>query len=197
MQKHMSYPRAIAVGFCAAAVLFVSTGCVSGPKTTQSAAMVPISLQIAKQQPVSVIVHAIGECETKESYLRAAELSVISFREALVAAIKESRVFTSVRDQPPADYSLEVSIVNIQSGCVPLTSNSWKRMDWRTTVSARWQLTRISDSSVVFNDFVFASENHTYSSKEDNPLCIALENAARENIKLGLEKLSELNLPVP
>jgi hypothetical protein len=159
--------------------------------------MVPTSLKIEKQQPVSVIVHAIAECKTIEPYLGGAELSVISFREALVAAIKESRVFTSVRDQHPADYSLEVSIVNLQSGHVPLPSHSMIVWDWRITVSARWQLTRMSDRNVVFNDFVFAGENHSYSSKEDSSSRIALENAARENIKLGLEKLSELNLSVP
>ena len=64
------------------------------------------------------------------------------------------------------------------------------------TVSARWQLTRLSDNSVPFNEFVTTSAKATSGEAfvGFTRMRIALERAGQENIKQGLTKLSELDL---
>ena len=86
--------------------------------------------------------------------------------------------------QAPADYRLEISIVEAkQKGA--LTTD--------TTMTARWKLIRSSDGKGVFNEFIESSGESNFTI---GPARIrhSLESAGRENIKLGLTKLSELDL---
>ena len=146
--------------------------------------MTPVGFKLAHQHPVSVIVHTEGGAKT-ESGMPA--ISAPAFREALVAAIKESRGFSSVREQSPADYRLSVSVVSTRcSGAATV----------HITESARWQLTRLSDNSILFNEFVSANGKATMGDAivAVTRARMALERAGQENIKQGLTKLSELDL---
>jgi hypothetical protein len=181
MKKFKSFFRLAAIAICAVVSLLLSTGCTS---PAQSKAMTPVGFKVARQHPGSVIVHTEGGAKT-ESGMPA--ISAPAFREALVAAINESRVFSSVLDQSPADYLLSVSVVSTKgSGALTLTISQ----------STRWQLTRLSDNNVLFNEFVTADGKATVGDAfvGVTRARMALERSGQENIKQGLTKLSELEL---
>jgi hypothetical protein len=145
----------------------------------------PVGFKVVTQHSASVIVHTEGGAQTDR--LGNPEIAAPAFREALMAAVNESRIFSSVRDQPPADYRLSVSVVTSKPD-IGLTTHE--------KVSARWELTRLSDNSVRFNEFVTTSGKATAGDALTMwpRMRIALERAGQENIRQGLTKLAALNL---
>ena len=182
MKKIALLFRPAAISLCAASSWLLLAGCTT---PAESKGLSPAGFKVARQHSASVIVHTEGGDET--SGLGNPEISASAFREALVKAVKESRGFSSVREEPPADYRLSVSVVATKLS-VGATA--------RETVSARWQLTRLSDNSVKFNQFLTTSGKATIGDALTfwPRTRIALERAGQENIKQGLTKLSELNL---
>jgi hypothetical protein len=179
MHKLTTRLTILILGPCVLACLALFAGCASPAKAN---AMTPTGLQTAKLHPVSVLVQVGGAHEAVT--FNASAIPTEAFREALVAAIEASRIFASVHSQPPADYRLNVSIVEAkQKGA--LTSD--------TTMTARWKLIRSSDGKGVFSEFIESSgeSNFTFGPAR---IRTSLENAGRENIKLGLTKLSQLDL---
>jgi hypothetical protein len=181
MKKITLLFRSAAISLCAASSLLLLSGCAS---PMQSKALIPVGFKVPRQYSASVIVHVEGGAKKSEG--GNLEISVPLFREALAAAIIECQTFSSVREQPPADYHLSVSLVRTKNKA--FTSNE--------TLSARWQLTRLSDNSVRLNEFVTTSGKATLGDAVVGAtrMRIALERAGQENIKQGLTKLSELNL---
>ena len=178
--KTKSY-QLVATILCGAALLFFAAGCTS---PAQSKAMTPVGFKVARRHPVSVMVRAEGGAETLSGM---PAISAANFREALVAAINESRVFSSVSEQPPADYRLSVGVVSTKcSGAATV----------QIAESTRWQLTRLSDNSILFNEFVTSNGKATMGDAivGVTRARMALERAGQENIKQGLTKLSELDL---
>jgi hypothetical protein len=182
MNKIVQLFRPAAISLFAASSWLLLAGCTT---PAESKGLNPVGFRVARQYSASVIVHTEGGAET--SGVGNPEISASAFREALVAAVNESRVFSSVREQPPADYRLSVSVVATKPD-IGLTTHE--------TVSARWQLTRLSDNSDRFNEFVTTSGKATAGDALTMwpRTRIALERAGQENIKQGLTKLSELNL---
>lgn len=184
MKKHASCIKLAALCLVAAAGLLLVPGCTSPP---QSKAITPVGFKTPRQHPVSVIVRM--ERNVGESFDMAGlpELTASTYYEALVTTLKESRTFASVREQPPADYQLSVNLVKTaMSGAFTINQ----------TVSARWQLTQLSDNRVVFDEFISTTGKATTGEAlvGVKRLRIALERAGQENIKQGLTRLSELNL---
>lgn len=181
MKSIAKHIQIAALGLCGAASLFLAAGCTS---PAQSKGMTPVGFKVGRQHPGSVIVHTEGGAKTETGM---PAISAPAFREALVAAINESRAFSSVREQPPADFRLSVSVVSTKaSGAATV----------HIAQSTRWQLTRLSDKSVLMNEFVTANGKATMG---DAIVGItrarkALERAGQESIKQGLIKLSELDL---
>lgn len=181
MKKITSILQLIAISLCAVASLLLSTGCTS---PAQSKAMTPTGFKVASQHPVSVIVHTEGGANTMSGM---PAISASDFRDSLVAAINESRGFSSVRNQPPADYRLLVSVVSTKGHGAATV---------HITQSTRWQFTRLSDNSVLFNEFISTDGQATMGEAIVGATRArkALERAGQENIKQGLTKLSELDL---
>jgi hypothetical protein len=180
MHKLTSRQTVLILGPCVLACLALSAGCAS-PATGK--AMTASELRLPKHNPSTVFVHVAGGQET-EAVINMPKISSDAFREALVATIEGSRLFARVLPQAPADYRLEISIVEAkQKGA--LTTD--------TTMTARWKLIRSSDGKGVFNEFIESSGESNFTI---GPARIrhSLESAGRENIKLGLTKLSELDL---
>lgn len=181
MKKITSSLQLVTLCVCAAASLLLTSGCTS---PAQSRSMTPTGFKVAHQHPISVMVHTEGGAKTMS---RMPAISASDFRDALVAAINESRVFSSIRNQPPADYRLVVSVV---------TTKGHGAATVHITQSTRWQFTRLSDNSVLFNEFVSAESKATMGEAivGVTRARMALERAGQECIKLGLTKLSELDL---
>jgi hypothetical protein len=112
-------------------------------------------------------------------------ISSDAFREALVSAIDRSRIFASVHPQTTADYRLNVSIVQAKQKSALTT---------RSLMTTRWKLTRASDGKAVFSEFV-ESNGHGSAVLGVTRMRKSLECAGRENIQLGLTKLSQVDLP--
>lgn len=168
------------LGPCVLACLALSAGCASPAK---SRAMIPTGFQHANQHPNSVLVQVGGE-NGADAGFNMATISSDAFREALVAAIEGSRIFTSVQPQPPADYRLNVSIVQAKPKGALTTD---------TTMTARWKLIRSSDGKGVFNEFIESSGESKFTIGPAR-MRHSFESAGRENIRLGLAKIAELDL---
>jgi len=110
-------------------------------------------------------------------------VSAPAFHDALVAAIAESQVFSS---KDPSEYLLLVDIVK---------SERVSGLTIHVPLSTHWQLTRLSDNRVLFNEFITTTGTATVGDAWGiTRLSIALERASQENIRQGLTKLSELDL---
>jgi hypothetical protein len=146
--------------------------------------MTVAELQLPRHYPSTVFVHVAGGQET-EVVINMPQISSDAFRLALVATIEGSRLFARALPQAPADYRLEISIVEAKKKGALSTD---------ATMTARWKLIRSSDGKGVFNEFI---ESIGKSKFTIGPARIrhSLESAGRENIKLGLTKLSQLDLP--
>lgn len=147
--------------------------------------MVPIDFQPAHHHAGSVIVVTEGGGETDPTLWP--DVSARDFRVALLTAVRESRVFAAVRDFPPADYRLRVGIVKLQpSGAFTM----------RATMSARWQLTRLSDNQTLFDQFIESNAKATVGDAFAGltRMRLVLERAGRENIRQGLTVLADLKL---
>lgn len=114
------------------------------------------------------------------------QISSAAFRDALVTAIINSALFAAIREQPPADYRLNVSIVKCTQ----------KSFTTHVTMMSRWQLTRLSDNQQIFEEFIESNGKGKLSEAMAGMerLRVGYEKAGRENVRLGLIKLSQLDL---
>ena len=180
MRKLVPHLVAFVLGSCVLACLVLSAGCAS-PATSK--AMTLTEFKPVKVHPFSVLVQVEGGNEADPGF-NMPGISSDAFREALVATVEGSRIFAAVKQQPPADYRLNVSIVQAKPKGA-LTA--------RTLMAARWKLTRLSDDKGVFDEFI-ESNGKGKAFTGVARLRKSLECAGRENIKLGLTSLSQLEL---
>ena len=112
--------------------------------------------------------------------------------EELTKAIKETLVktnlFSKVVDDNSANYSLEVVIFNV--GELP------GGFDMHVTLITNWQVIKIGVSNPFWQEIISSSYTTTVGDAINGftRIKLALEGAARENIKKGIEKLSNLDL---
>lgn len=158
-------------------------GCAS--PATQKAMMVN-NLSDAKRQPFTVSVVAQGGSETG-----AFDLSSISNQD-LAAAIEESikttRAFSKVMRAPGADYELTVTIVDLAR---PVAG-----FDMTVEMEAAWSLVQSHTGNVVMRRPIKSSGRATMGDEFGavNRLRVAVERAARENIRQGLAAIGTLEL---
>lgn len=183
MRSSLDQATGYLLGIGLAAGLALSVGCAS---PAWGKAMTPTGLRFATVHPYSVVVRVEGGSETDPQF-GTAEVSASEFREALVAAIRETQVFRSIHDGPPADYRLTVSVVQ----------SEWKgTFKIEGIVTTRWQLTRLVDGQMICNEFLETSATATMGDAFAGNARVraAKEKAAQENIKAGLEKIAALGL---
>lgn len=172
--------------FLAAAVVgatLVLSGCATQATTE---AMTPVSIQLAKQHPQSVSVAAEGGSETDS--MGKSQISNDQLKQAVVAAINQSKAFSKVVEGKSGDYMLSVNLVN-------LTQPS---MGFSFTVGMEmaWSLSRVDTGAVVWRESI--KSEHTAGATEafagTTRLRLATEGAARNNVAAGLAKISALSL---
>ncbi len=169
----------LVLSLCGLAFLAFATGCAS---YATGKAMTAAGFQTPRHHPATVFVK-VAEGPEGDVVLNVPQISSDALREALVATIEDCRVFAGTLPQAAADYCLEVSIVSAKPK--GLLSNAIR-------MTARWKLTRSSDSKRVFDEFI-ESHGKPGGALGSARMRQSLERAGRENITLGLTKLSQLD----
>ncbi len=161
----------------------IISGCATG---SLSVKMVPPDYAIQNKHGHTVAVQASGGKETNP--LLIPQISDEAFREALIESINKSGAFSAVAALPNADYLLDVAIVDL--------AQPWGGIDMTVTMNAKWTLTSSKDKTVIFQETIAKPYTAAFADAfiGMERLKLANEGAARENIREGLRKLSELKL---
>lgn len=167
---------------CGAAAL-VMAGCAS-PANRQ--AMTPQDLVPAKSHAYSVSVQTAGGSDT--GVLDSSNISDSDLKAALEDAISQNRVFERVVQGNLADYQLSVRVVNVSKPLFGAT--------FTVDMECAWSLAKRSDQSTVMRRSVKSSGTASMSDAFAGVtrLRMAVENAARDNIRQGLGAISTLSL---
>lgn len=168
---------------CSVAVLgFVAlaSGCAT-PSTYEG--MVTDSADGLTKHPYKVGVTVGGGQDT--SAMGKSQIADETFQKALIDSITKTGVFSSAIPGKGGDYTLNVMIMNMQQPTFGL--------NFTVKMEAAWSLKR-ADGTVVWQESIHSEHTATTSDAfvGTTRLRLANEGAARNNIKLGLAKISSL-----
>ena len=168
---------------CLLASWAILSGC-STPATSKSMVVSTFSLQ--KVFPYSVSVNVLGGKET--SAMDKPQISNEAFMQAIEDSLYKSGLFSEIIHGKNADYLLNVMIFN-------LTQPSFG-FSFTVKMEAVWSLAHADSQKVLMKESIRSSFTATAGEAfaAVTRLRIATEGAAQENIRLGIKKLSQLNL---
>lgn len=178
---HQAFRRAGALAVLA--VVVVLAGCAS-PANRE--AMTATSIASSKKLPYSLSVKTGGGNET--SAMGSSEISNADLRAAIEKSVTQTALFKEVVSGKSGDYELSVSVAKLTK---PMFGASFT-----VEIEAGWSLIKTSDKSVAMREVV----KSTYTGGAFDSLVgttrlrMAVEGAARNNIKKGLEAVAALNL---
>jgi hypothetical protein len=164
------------------AAIWVLTGCAS-PATRE--AMTATAVPVAQKHAKSVNVTVTGGKETNSA--GKSQIPDVAFREAIVASIEKSQLFSKVADSG-TDYALTVAIISMNQPSFGF--------DFTVKMEAGWTLKRVGTGAVVWQEIIKSEHTATTSDAFAGVarLRMANEGAARNNISQGLGKISQLKL---
>ena len=168
---------------CLLASWAVLSGC-STPATSKSMVVSTFSLQ--KVFPYSVSVNVLGGKET--SAMDKSQISNETFMQAIADSLYKSGLFSEIIHGKNADYLLNVMIFNLaQPGF---------GFSFTVKMEAVWSLAHADSKKVLMRESIRSSFTATVGDAfaAVKRLRIATEGVAQENIRLGIKKLSQLNL---
>ena len=168
---------------CLLASWAVFSGC-STPATSKSMVVSTFSLQ--KVFPYSVSVNVLGGKET--SAMDKSQISNEAFMQAIADSLYKSGLFSKIIHGKNADYLLNVMIFNLAQPSFGFS--------FTVKMEAVWSLAHADSKKVLMRESVRSSFTATTGDAFAGVtrLRIATEGAAQENIRLGIKKLSQLNL---
>ena len=168
---------------CLLASWAILSGC-STPATSKSMVVSTFSLQ--KVFPYSVSVNVLGGKET--GAMDKSQISNEAFMQAIADSLYKSGLFSEIIHGKNADYLLNVMIFN-------LTQPSFG-FSFTVKMEAVWSLAHADSQKVLMKESIRSSFTATAGEAfaAVTRLRIATEGAAQENIRLGIKKLSQLNL---
>ena len=168
---------------CLLASWAILSGC-STPATSKSMVVSTFSLQ--KVFPYSVSVNVLGGKET--GAMDKSQISNEAFMQAIEDSLYKSGLFSEIIHGKNADYLLNVMIFN-------LTQPSFG-FSFTVKMEAVWSLAHADSQKVLMKESIRSSFTATAGEAfaAVTRLRIATEGAAQENIRLGIKKLSQLNL---
>lgn len=168
---------------CAALLGLVLVGC-SSPPTRD--AMTPTGISTSRQNPYSVHVLVSGGSETGP--VSGSDISDVDLRAAIEAAVTQSKVFSTVVPTANGDYDLSVRVISLSRPLFGAT--------FTVEMEAAWTLIKVSDRSVKMRKSVKSSGVATVGDAfvGASRIRMAVENAARENIRQGVQALAEVSL---
>ena len=168
---------------CLLASWAILSGC-SPPATSKSMVVSTFSLQ--KVFPYSVSVNVLGGKET--GAMDKSQISNEAFMQAIADSLYKSGLFSEIIHGKNADYLLNVMIFD-------LTQPSFG-FSFTVKMEAVWSLAHADSQKVLMKESIRSSFTATAGEAfaAVTRLRIATEGAAQENIRLGIKKLSQLNL---
>lgn len=163
---------------------FLSLGGCALPAS--SAGMMPKTLAVARQHNKTVHLNVSGGRET--TVYDPSQVSGQRFAVALVDTIERTQVFADIVARDKADYLLSVQIFRLQQPVMGFAIRSnfeagWKLAD-RATGKVIWQ-------ESLETEFVSAASDALVFVERSR---LAAEGAARQNIRMGIERLAGLDL---
>jgi hypothetical protein len=148
--------------------------------------MVVSTFSLQKVFPYSVSVNVLGGKET--SAMDKSQISNETFMQAIADSLYKSGLFSKIIHGKNADYLLNVMIFNLAQPSFGFS--------FTVKMEAVWSLAHADSKKVLMRESVRSSFTATTGDAFAGVtrLRIATEGAAQENIRLGIEKLSQLNL---
>jgi hypothetical protein len=136
--------------------------------------------------PYSVSVNVLGGKET--SAMDKSQISNEAFMQAIADSLYKSGLFSKIIHGKNADYLLNVMIFNLAQPSFGFS--------FTVKMEAVWSLAHADSKKVLMRESVRSSFTATTGDAFAGVtrLRIATEGAAQENIRLGIKKLSQLNL---
>lgn len=168
----------------------ILTGAVGGligcatPATKE--AMTADKVVVAKKHPRTVSITAQGGSET--GVMDSSNISNSDFAKAIETSIVKNGLFTQVLEGGSGDYLLNVAITSISK---PMFGASFT-----VNMEAGWTLMEKSTGKIVMRESIRSSSTVTMGQAliGVERLRLAVEGAARENIRDGLAAISKLKL---
>jgi hypothetical protein len=126
-----------------------------------------------------------------------ASVSRGDFARALDDSIRTSRLFAQVTTGP-ADYELVVSVINVSVGSrggfywtILTAPDVWVL---KGTITVDWKLTKAGANNAIYQELVTTSSqaSNGEAMRGSRRTALVVERAARENIREGIRRLSEL-----
>jgi hypothetical protein len=173
--------------------LVAAVGCASEPMTE---GMVVSQLESGRRHPYSVRLDTTGlaECCRRNRWIPLTYATVLAngdFREALVASIDRSRLFTEVVADGGADFLLDVF--------VHVTDPDVGAFEPLVSVEAKWTLRESSSGRTRFERIVRTSHRSALRDAFSANMrrMMAYDGAVQANIAEGMRQISELDLDQP
>jgi hypothetical protein len=177
---------ALSIRRCGIALLAIAAllaGC-AAPAHKES--MAPVALTPANKHPHTVRVETRGGAET--GVMDSSNIGNADLKAAIETSIRQSGLFKSVVQGKEGDYELTVNIIQLDK---PLFGGAFT-----VTLETGWTLAKAADRSIVLRKAVRTSHTATMSDSfvGVTRLRLAVEGAVRENIRQGLQAVSEAKL---
>jgi hypothetical protein len=165
---------------------FIMAGLLGCASPAAQKAMVVENVSAAKKHPFSVSVAAQGGSETGPFDVPG--ISNENFAKAIEESIIKTGTFNNIVNTQGADYELGVVIVEIGK---PMMG-----FDMTVDMEASWSLVRAQSRDIVLRKSIKSSNTATVREELGGAsrLRLALERAARENIRIGLIEIGRLDL---
>lgn len=172
--------RSLSVVVLCAAAAFIA-GCATATKPEE---MVPTAAIAGTQHKASTSVIVAGGKDTDA--LGKSQISNDAFQQAIAQSIEKNKSFSSVVKAPGGDYTLAVTVINMDQPSFGFS--------FTVKMEAAWSLKK-ADGTVVMQETIksegTAGATEAFAGVER--LRLANEYAARANIAAALEKIGKLN----
>ena len=167
-------------------LVIVSCGLLGCASPAQKDAMLIQDIPVIQQHQKTVTVKTQGGSET--GAMDSSNISNSDFAKAIEESIIENGLFTQVIHDNGSDYVLNVTIVHISK---PLFGGSFT-----VDMEAAWSLLDSTTKNVIMRESIRSSHTATMGQAFAGVtrLRLAVEGAARYNIKQGLMAISKLKL---
>lgn len=168
--------------FVCAVVLWLA-GC-AAPATKQ--ALIVDDTSFSAENPYSVSVNASGGGET--GAMGYTNISNDDLAGAIEDSIVKSGLFSSVVKGNDADYKLSVSLISM--------SKPMFGLDFKIDMEMAWSLVNTRTGEAVMKESIKSSHTATPGDAfiGTTRVRLAVEGAAQNNIRQGLQKIAELSL---
>lgn len=161
-------------------VLSFMSGCASVPKSVN---MIADQYLLKNRYDRSISLNVVGGGKA-DTFM----ISNEEFQQAIQAAILKAELFSSVVEIGASDYRLDVFLGDVKQSFIGL--------NLETDIEVIWNLSSVQTGKTLWQEIIRTA--YTGTTKDAfaavERMTIASERAAKENIKIGIEMLSNAGL---